>query len=106
MKVLLDENLPHDLRKSLVGHDVYTAAYMGWSSIRNGLLLSHARAADFEAMVNGDSGIYYQQNLSRLPIAVVIVRSKTNQIEDVLPLVPLILSALSTIQPRAIAVVP
>jgi len=29
MKLLLDENLPHDLRHFLPGHEVVTVAYLG-----------------------------------------------------------------------------
>jgi len=28
MKLLLDENLPHELRKMLPGYEVYTVAFM------------------------------------------------------------------------------
>ena len=42
MKLLLDENLPHELRHELHGHEVATVAYMGWRGIRNGELLRHA----------------------------------------------------------------
>ena len=45
MKVLLDENLPHDLRHLLAPpHDVVTVAYLGWSGMKNGVLMR--RAAD------------------------------------------------------------
>ena len=44
MKVLLDENLPHDLRKLLPGHDVFTVAYLGWAGVKNGELLRRAAA--------------------------------------------------------------
>ncbi len=33
MKVLLDENLPHDLRHFLPGHEVFTVAYRGWAGL-------------------------------------------------------------------------
>jgi hypothetical protein len=29
MKLLLDENLPHQLRNEIAGHEVFTVAYMG-----------------------------------------------------------------------------
>ena len=45
MKVFLDENLPHELRPHLQGHDVFTVQYMGWSGVKNGLLLIQAAAA-------------------------------------------------------------
>ena len=36
MKLLLDENLPHQIRLELPGHDVFTAAYMNWGGVENG----------------------------------------------------------------------
>jgi predicted nuclease of predicted toxin-antitoxin system len=39
MKILLDENLPHNLRHELHGHDVYTVAYLEWCGTKNGELL-------------------------------------------------------------------
>lgn len=51
MKILLDENLPHKLRHELLGHDVFTVQYQGWSGLKNGALLAQAAASGFEAMV-------------------------------------------------------
>jgi predicted nuclease of predicted toxin-antitoxin system len=34
MKILLDENLPHELRRLLPGHDAFTVAYLGWSGTK------------------------------------------------------------------------
>ena len=42
MKVLLDENLDHKLRKNLGAHEVFTVRYMGWSGLENGDLLRTA----------------------------------------------------------------
>jgi hypothetical protein len=75
MKVLLDENLPHDLRPLLMPmHDVYTVAYLGWSGLENGDLLAEAAAQHFDVMVTRDSGVEYEQNLTNLPIAVISFR--------------------------------
>jgi len=57
MKVLLDENLPHELRHLITGHDVFTVTYMGWSGLRNGALLARATEAGFDALITLDSGI-------------------------------------------------
>jgi hypothetical protein len=43
MKILLDENLPHELRRHLSGHDVFTVQYMNWKGIKNGQLIALAR---------------------------------------------------------------
>jgi hypothetical protein len=48
MKLLLDENLPHQLRHEIIGHDVFTTVYMGWSGIENGDLLKAAAGVGFE----------------------------------------------------------
>lgn len=50
MKLLLDENLPHQMRLELPGHEVFTAAYMNWGGIENGELLRQAAAEGFDAL--------------------------------------------------------
>jgi hypothetical protein len=42
MRVLLDENLPHDLIEALVGHSISTVQGLGWAGIKNGELLKRA----------------------------------------------------------------
>lgn len=74
MKLLLDENLPHQLRHELPGHDSFTVAYMGWVGVENGELLKRAAAQGFDALVTKDANVRYEQNLVNLPIAVIIVR--------------------------------
>lgn len=71
MKVLLDENIPHDLRPHLAHHDTYTVAYLGWAGLKNGRLLEAAWAERFDVLVTGDLSISYQQNLTGRQIAVV-----------------------------------
>lgn len=96
MKVLLDENLPHKLRLELPGHDVFTAQYMGWSGLKNGVLLVQAAAAGFDVMLTMDSGVPYQQNLASLAIAVVVLSAASNDIDDLRPLIPKVLQSLQT----------
>jgi hypothetical protein len=63
MKLLLDENLPHQLRHEITGHDCATIAYMGWSGIENGELLSRAASAGFDGILTKDEGMEYELNL-------------------------------------------
>jgi predicted nuclease of predicted toxin-antitoxin system len=102
MKILLDENIPHDLRHFLAGYDVFTVAYMGWSSIENGELLAKAGEGGFDAMITKDSGVEYEQHLAALPVAVLILRSKTNKLEDIRPLLPAMMGVLANLQPKSI----
>ena len=83
MKLLLDENLPHQLRLEIVGHECSTIAYMGWSGIENGTLLSRAAAAGFDAILTKDANIEYENNLVNLPIAVVVLHAASNDIDDI-----------------------
>ncbi len=62
MKLLLDENLPHRLRRLLIGHDVFTVAFMKWSGVENGERLALAAAAGFDAVITKDTGMPYEQN--------------------------------------------
>jgi hypothetical protein len=49
MRLLLDECVPHPLRRELVGHQVRTVPEMGWSQKKNGAPLQLLVAANFEA---------------------------------------------------------
>jgi predicted nuclease of predicted toxin-antitoxin system len=51
MKLLLDEDLPHQFRHELPGHDCYTVAFMDWAGAENGDLLARAASAGFDALL-------------------------------------------------------
>lgn len=103
MKLLLDQNLPHQLRTALPGHDVFTAAYMNWSAIENGELLRLAAAAGFDAVITNDRGMEYEQNLDALPVAVVVILAKANTLEAIMPLRKELLATLARLRPREFA---
>ncbi len=100
MKLLLDENLPHQIRHELPGHEIFTVAFMKWSGVGNGELLRLAADADFDAVITNDRGLEYQQNLDSLPVAVVVLLAESNTIEAIRPMYPELSSILSTLQPR------
>ena len=78
MKVLLDENLPHELRQLIPGHDVFTVQYLGWSGMKNGALLLQAATENFDVIVTMDSGVQYQQNTVKLPLAIIFLSAASN----------------------------
>lgn len=47
MKILLDECLPIDFRHHLPGHEVHTAEWAGFKSLKNGKLLEEAETAGY-----------------------------------------------------------
>ena len=71
MKVLLDENLDHALRRLLGPHEVVTAVFMGWSGLKNGDLLRVAEDSGIEVLLTGDRTLNYEQNLAGRRLAVV-----------------------------------
>ena len=58
-------------------HEVFTVAYLGWSALENGELLSRAASNGFDVVLSQDQGIEYEQNLTKLPLAVLLLRGKT-----------------------------
>jgi predicted nuclease of predicted toxin-antitoxin system len=103
MKLLLDENLPHAVRPLLMPtHEVFTVTHLGWSGLENGALLAKAAENAFDAVITVDQGVEYEQNLAKLPLSVVVLRAKTNKIDDIRPLIPEIMSALSAISGRSL----
>ena len=96
MRLLIDECLPRALKQVLRGHTCRTVQEMGWSGMKNGALLSLAEGK-FDGLITIDQGFEYQQNLKERRIAILLLVSRSNQIEDVAPIVPAALAALETI---------
>jgi predicted nuclease of predicted toxin-antitoxin system len=103
MKILLDENLPHRLRPLLIGHDVFTVAFMKWNGVENGELLTLAAADGFEAVITKDTGMPYEQNTQTLPCSIVVLEAPTNELDDIRPLIPALLICLQALPPRSFA---
>jgi hypothetical protein len=99
MRVLLDECVPKALGRSLTGHTVRTVPQESWQGKKNGILLSLMAAAGFEVLLTVDQGVKYQQNLRAAGVAIVVMASPSNDIADLLPLVPGVLAALATVKP-------
>ncbi|MEJ7709842.1 MAG: hypothetical protein WKF84_08280 [Pyrinomonadaceae bacterium] len=70
---------------------------MGWASTVNGALLKLAEA-EFDVFITVDKGIRYQQNLRSTILSFIVLRVRSNRLEDLLPLIPDILAALTTIK--------
>ncbi len=98
MRILLDESLPRQLASEFRDHEVTTVVQRGWAGLGNGELLRRAVVAGFGVLLTGDRNIQYQQNIAKLSIGVVVVAARTNRFEDLLPLVPRVLEALSVVR--------
>jgi predicted nuclease of predicted toxin-antitoxin system len=98
MRILLDENLPRKLAAHLIGHDCHTVVQCSWSGKKNGELLKLADPL-FDVLMTLDKNLPYQQNLDTTRIAVLILRARSNRIQDLLPIIPECLAALESIRP-------
>ena len=82
MRILLDECIPRALKAHFVSHECRTVPEAG-----------------YDVFLTLDKGMQYQQNLSGCAIAVLIVKTISNRIEDLINRVPACLTALDRIRP-------
>ena len=98
MRVLLDGCVPSRLADELSDHEVSTAPKMGWADLDDGPLLD-AMAERFDVLVTVDKSLPKQQRIDNRPLAVVVLRAKTNRLADLLPLAPELRAVLENAQP-------
>jgi predicted nuclease of predicted toxin-antitoxin system len=85
LRILLDENIPVQLRAVFRGHEVRSVndKDVGWKNIQNGLLLATMEGR-FDLLITADRNMYAQQNLSGRGICILVL--PTNRRRDVLAL--------------------
>ncbi len=87
-KILLDENLPKKLKYEFGSeYKVLTVSDMKWNSLTNGELLQSLQENEFEILVTVDKNLSYQQNLDKFDVTVILLNSKDNRYETLLPYV-------------------
>jgi predicted nuclease of predicted toxin-antitoxin system len=105
MRILLDECIDERFRNAFSNHDCQTARYAGLAGLKNGDLLTAAETAKFDVFLTVDQGFAYQQSLAARKIAIVIFRTKSSRVKDLLPLVPACLVRIASIQPGQIVTI-
>jgi len=101
-RVLLDEQLPHTLRRHLADFDARTVAFQGWISFRNGRLMTAAENARFDAIVTMDEGFSLQRPATAPRLCIVLIHAPTNTVETLEPLVPELIAALHALIPGSV----
>jgi hypothetical protein len=71
-------------------------------SKKNGELLLAAELAGYDVLLTVDQGISPEQHSAGRKLSIILTYSRTNQIEDLLPHVTAIMTALKTIGPGQI----
>ena len=69
---------------------------MSWEQLRNGALMTAAVGAGFNVLVTIDKQLEYQQNLSALPLPVVVLDSDSNALPALLLFVPFLQTLLQS----------
>jgi hypothetical protein len=106
MRILLDECVNQRLRNYLPGHECESVEYAGFAGLKNGGLLDATEAAHFDVLLTVDRGLEYEQNLAGRKIAIIIFRTKSIALKDLLPHIPACLVLLGSIKPGQVAKIP
>lgn len=105
MHIVLDECLPKDLARELLGHRVVTVAQAGWSGVKNGALLRLiAASGKCDVFITMDKSLPQQNKIRELPFAIVVLRAKSNRLEHVVLFTPALLRRLAEFQPGRVHV--
>jgi hypothetical protein len=75
---------------------------MGWGVLSNGKLLAEAALNTFDVFLTVDQNIKYQQNLEKLPIAVVVLVASDNRFVTLAPMADRIEAALQILAPKTL----
>ena len=77
---------------------IFTVTDSDWSGLENGDLL-HVAAGRFDVFLTADQNLEYQQNLSALPLAIVVLVAFNNTLEAIRTLLPGLLDRLADLEP-------
>ncbi len=103
MRILLDECLDVKLRLIVAeyGHDVQTVSFAGYKGLKNGKLLA-AADGNFDVLMTIDKNIANQTNFRQRRIALLVIRTASSDLGDILPHLSAAMDALRNIAPGEI----
>lgn len=94
--------MPEKFGKLLIGHSVTHVVDRNWEHQGNGKLLAAAEAAGFDSLISKDANMPYQQNFAGRKISFIVVKSLSQDFDDLAALAPQILQILITLAPGAV----
>jgi hypothetical protein len=101
-RVLLDENVNVRVKNLLPRLDTSTVYDCGVDQLVNGALLTYARE-HFEFFVTHDRGIPFQHNHKGQTLVVIVLATRSTELERVEPLIPSLLETMRIAVPGLIA---
>ncbi|HXJ91369.1 MAG TPA: DUF5615 family PIN-like protein [Terriglobia bacterium] len=98
MRVLIDACVDPRIVEAFLGHEVKTAAEMGWHQLKDNALVAKLKG-HFDVLVTIDQGFEHQQNLKSLSFGLVIVHVPRNKVEFYRPLFGHLIRAAQRVKP-------
>jgi predicted nuclease of predicted toxin-antitoxin system len=99
MRILLDECIDEGLRRCFHSHECQTCRYAGLKGLSNGQPIAAAEQAGFEVLITVDRNMPHQQRLLGREICLIILQARTTDFDDLLPLIPELLTSLEILKP-------
>jgi len=99
-KVLLDENMPMDVKNLFPNCRVIHIDESPWKGYENGKLLKILKEEKFDTWISADKNISHQQNLKNLPCGLIFVPM---DLAEILPLLPKIRYLIHSLTPGQFA---
>ncbi len=89
MKILLDENIPVEIKKEfkLLDLSVLSVKDMNWQGVKNGTLLRELVNENFDALITMDKNIKNQQNIGKANLMIIILKAHDNKLQTLKPLI-------------------
>lgn len=105
MRILLDECVPRRLKRYFRAYgDVLCVSDVGLTGYTNGQLLRRI-AGGFDVFVTVDRSIQHQQNLSAIDVAFVLLRTRSNDVSDIEPILPRLFARWGELTPRVLTII-
>jgi hypothetical protein len=101
----LGECVPVDLRNHVPEPEVHSVIWAGFSGLKNGRLLRAAEVNGYQALLTVRVGRPHQQNIAQTKIAVIVVRSRSHQLEDIWSLLHKISAVLADLKLGSINII-
>ena len=98
MNVFLDACIDPRVRDAFAGHEVRTAAELGWQRLKDNVLVGRLQD-QFDVLVTTDQGFEHQQNLKALRFGILIIHVLRNKVEFYRPLFGKMQAAVAEIKP-------
>lgn len=78
MRLLLDDNLPNQLKNDFPEHEIYTVHDKGWNGIKNTELIKLLMDNNFDSLLTFENNLQYQPNPLQYTITILVLSAPKN----------------------------